>query len=144
MSGGTKAGGIALRLVLLALLFLGVGVLHTLSHAGAHGGVTASSAVQHGHQGEAAPAQGASAQEEPHSAATAVEVVDHGDVQRRVHAEGTDASDCFALMPSGSWLLGPYSTATGNCAEGLGTIRAGLPQDPGVSPGLSRLSVLRI
>ncbi|MDF3142086.1 hypothetical protein [Streptomyces sp. T21Q-yed] len=114
----------ALRLVLLALLLLGVGVLHTLSHAGAHGGLSAVGSAPHAHQAHAAA------------------LVD--DSQHSAQAEGTPASDCFALTPSGSWLLPPPCAATWSGAVDLGALRADALQDAGGGPPLSRLSVLRI
>ncbi|MFC9913990.1 hypothetical protein [Streptomyces sp. NPDC059862] len=140
MSGGMKAGGVALRLVLLTLLLLGVGVLHTLSHAGAHGGVSASDAVAQSHPVHAALADDVGLPQNPDASAAAPE---HDDAQHRAHTEGTPASDCLALIPSGLWLLPPSCTSTWTGTAGLAR-RADVAQDPGGGPARSRLSVLRI
>ncbi|MGK5692888.1 hypothetical protein ACSNOJ_08205 [Streptomyces sp. URMC 128] len=139
MSGGMKAGGVALRLVLLTLL-LGVGVLHTLSHAGAHGGVSASDAVAHSPQVHAALADDVGFPQNPDASAAALE---HDDAQHRAHTEGTPASDCLALIPSGLWLLPPSCTSTW---AGMADLAGGVDvaQDPDGGPARARLSVLRI
>ena len=132
-----KAGGVALRLVLLALLLLGVGVLHPLSHAGVHGGLSATSAVPD-HPAHATLAEAAGG---PHASVAGAE---HGDPQHRAHAEGTPAADCLALIPSGSWLLPPSCISTWTSTAEFGAVRAGLAQDPGGGPAHSQLPVLRI
>ncbi|MEU0164155.1 hypothetical protein ABZ214_01550 [Streptomyces iakyrus] len=147
MSGGMKAGGVALRLVLLTLLLLGVGVLHTLSHAGAHGGVSASDAVAHSPQVQvqvqvhAALTDDVGLPQNPDASSAALE---HDDAQHRAHTEGTPASDCLALIPSGLWLLPPSCTSTWTGMADLGAGGADVAQDPGGGPARERLSVLRI
>jgi hypothetical protein len=103
-----KASGVAARLVLLALLVLGVGVLHTLSHAGAHGGVSAPIAVTDSHEAYPVGADEAGAVHLLDVAHVSVEEQERG---HRAHAEATDVSDCFALIPSESWLAPPPCTA---------------------------------
>ncbi|RZB14308.1 hypothetical protein StrepF001_38740 [Streptomyces sp. F001] len=137
-----KASGVAVRLVLLALL-LGLGVLHTLSHAGAHGGVSAPTTVSHSHEAHGA----ATAVEETgasHAPSAAHASVEQQDPQHRAHAEGATAADCFALIPGGSWLAPPPCTAVSSGATGFGVFAAGAVQDPGGGPALAQLSVLRI
>lgn len=136
-----KAGGVALRLVLLTLLLLGVGVLHTLSHAGAQGGVSASDAVAHSPQVHAALADDVGLPQNPDASAVAPE---RDDAQHGAHTEGTPASDCLALIPSGLWLLPPSCTSTWTGMADLGAGGADVAQDPGRGPARSRLSVLRI
>lgn len=141
MGGSAKAGGVALRLVLLALLLLGVGVVHTLSHAGAHGGVSTSSASQHSPQSYAAFEEAAIGPDDPHAPSAAVE---QEDSHHRAHAEGTTASDCFALTPDGSEPA-PAPRPTPWCgAAGVDGLRFAPVPDFGDGPGLSQLSVLRI
>ncbi|MEV8018096.1 hypothetical protein AB0O76_17525 [Streptomyces sp. NPDC086554] len=132
----------ALRLVLLALLLLGVGVVHTLSHAGAHGGVSTSEAVQHSPQSYAAFDEAPVGADDPHAPSPVV--VEQEDPHHRAHAEGTTASDCFALIPDGSELA-PTPCPTPWCgAVGVGALRFAPVPDFGDGPGLSQLSVLRI
>lgn len=142
MGGSAKAGGVALRLVLLALLLLGVGVVHTLSHAGAHGGVSASGASQHSPQSYAAFDETAVGLDDQHAPSPVV--VEQGDPQHRAHSEGTTVSDCFALTPDGSELAPPPSPTTWCGAIGVGVLRFASVPDFGDGSGLSRLSVLRI
>lgn len=136
-----KASGVAVRLVLLALLLLGVGVLHTLSHAGAHGGVSETGTVTHSHEAYPASSDEAGAPHVPDAAQASVE---QQELQHRAHAEGTTASDCFALIPSGSWLAPPPCTAISSRAMSLDVSTAAGVQDPGGGPALAQLSVLRI
>ena len=137
-----KASGVAARLVLLALLLLGVGVLHTLSHAGAHGGVSAAAvAVTDSHEAYPAGADEAGAVHLPDAAHVSVEQQERG---HRAHAEAADVSDCFALIPSESWLAPPPCTAVSSGATELGASTAGAVQDLGGGPARAKLSVLRI
>ncbi|CAM5243132.1 hypothetical protein [Streptomyces aurantiogriseus] len=136
-----KASGVAVRLVLLALLLLGVGVLHTLSHAGAHGGVSAPVMAAHSHEAHAVTAEEAHA---PHAPSAAHASVEPQEPPHRAHAEGATASDCFALIPGGSGLAPPPCTAVSSGAMGLGVFTANAVQDPGGGPALAQLSVLRI
>jgi hypothetical protein len=141
VGGGVKAGGVALRLVLLALLLFGVGVVHTLSHVGAHDGVSASDAVQHAHQADTAFDETVVAPDDPHMSVAAV---DQEDTRHRAHAEGTTASECFALIPTGSWLVPPHCPSIWGDGAGVDVRGLGLVPDPGLGPTLSQLSVLRI
>ncbi|MGX1471996.1 UNVERIFIED_CONTAM: hypothetical protein RKD50_000804 [Streptomyces canus] len=141
MSGGMKASGVAARLVLLALLLLGVGVLHTLSHAGAHGGVSAPIAVTDSHEAYPVGADEAGAVHLLDVAHVSVEQQERG---HRAHAEATDVSDCFALIPSESWLAPPPCTAVSSGPTDLGASAAGAVQDLGGGPARAQLSVLRI
>lgn len=136
-----KASGVAARLVLLALLLLGVGVLHTLSHAGAHGGVSAPTAVTDSHEAYPAGADEAGAVHTPDATHVSVEQQDRG---HRAHAEATAVSDCFALIPSGSWLTPPPCTALSSGATEPGASTAGAVQNLGGHPARAQLSVLRI
>ncbi|MFI5682078.1 hypothetical protein [Streptomyces cellulosae] len=140
MSGGMKASGAAARLVLLARL-LGVGVLHTLSHAGAHGGVSAPVVVTDSHEAYPVGADQAGAVHLPDAAHVSVEQQERG---HRAHAEATAVSDCFALIPSGSWLAPPPCTAVSSGATERGASTSGAVQDLGGHPARAQLSVLRI
>lgn len=135
-----RASGVAARLVLLALLLLGVGVLHTLSHAGAHGGVSAPAAVAHSHEADAVGAEHTGAAHAPSVAQVSLE---QHELRHRAHAEGTTA-DCFALIPAGAGLAPPPCTAVSSGAMGLGVFKAGVVREPGGGLELAQLSVLRI
>ncbi|MDN3021405.1 hypothetical protein [Streptomyces sp. S.PB5] len=137
-SGGTRAGGIAVRLVLLALLLLGVGVLHTLSHAGAHGGV---SAPAHSHEAQLADEERTGA---AHATAVALVEGERDEPEHRAYAEGAAASDCFALIPVASELARPPCTAVLSGTTGPGVLTAEGAREPGGGLAPARLSVLRI
>lgn len=143
MGSGMRASGVAVRLVLLTLLLLGVGVLHTLSHAGAHGGVSAPAAVAHSHEADAVGAEQTGAAHAPSVAQVSVDV-EQQELQHRAHAEGTTAADCFALIPVGAGLAPPPCTAVSSGAMGLGVLTAGVVREPGGGLELAQLSVLRI
>jgi hypothetical protein len=141
--GGAKTGGLALRLVLLALLLLGVGVLHTLSHAGAHGGVSASDTVRQSHH-EHAASENEKATAPMATSHTPAAVVEPEDSRHSAHADGTTASDCFALIPTGSWLVPPRCLATWSNTAGVDALRAVLPPDHELGTALSQMPALRI
>ena len=136
-----KASGVAARLVLLALLLLGVGVLHTLSHAGAHGGVSAPIAVTDSHEAYPVGADEAGAVHLLDVAHVSVEQQERG---HRAHVEATDVSDCFALIPGEAWLAPPPCTAVSSGATDLDASTAVAVQDFGGGPARAQLSVLRI
>ncbi|KUL46990.1 hypothetical protein [Streptomyces regalis] len=143
MGKSMKASEVTLRLVLLTLLLLGVGVLHTLGHAGAHGGITASDAVQH--LDNAAPVAAGS----PHatdettcSLADTVEFLDpHQHVETTVH---TDVSSCFAVVSPGPWLVPPHSHVVWDGDDDIGAGPSGSARSSAMAKAGSRLQVLRI
>ncbi|MFI7413607.1 hypothetical protein ACIBU0_33600 [Streptomyces sp. NPDC049627] len=143
MGSSVKAGIVALRLVLLAVLLLGVGVVHTLSHAGVHEGVAASvvsGAVPTSHQTHAAPEEGGI----PEAVADAASFVERDDSPHAAHEGHTTVAECFALIPSGPWLLAPSGSAMRGVDASAEAFRGALPPDfiPDFKP--SRSSVLRI
>ncbi|MFF7642976.1 hypothetical protein [Streptomyces canus] len=140
MGSSVKAGAVALRLVLLAVLLLGVGVLHTLSHAGAHEGVAVSSTVQYDQQVHAVFERSATPEAVPHAA----NLREPEGSQHVAYVDSTTVSECFALVPTGSWLLALHGPATCGAATGVEVFR-GVPV-PRPGPGLKPLrpAVLRI
>ncbi|MFI2431827.1 hypothetical protein [Streptomyces sp. NPDC018693] len=106
------AGSAPARLLLLALLLIGLGVVHTLAHADAHDGVTASTAARHldptaADQGSAHGSHGheASATEETHTRTGPA--ADSGPVLATADPESLPDADCWASVPAGPGLIPP-------------------------------------
>ncbi|MFI0084632.1 hypothetical protein [Streptomyces bobili] len=147
MDSSTQMGNRALRLVLLVLLLFGVGVLHTLSHAGAHGAVAAPAAVQHsGHttyvSHAAAPALADAAQ----APAVAVGVErEQPDAHRLGEpASHVEAASCFALVPTGLWLVPPDNPATWSGDTHISVMRVDRTPDSCRGAASTRSPLLRI
>ncbi|MDX3458718.1 hypothetical protein PV396_43505 [Streptomyces sp. ME02-8801-2C] len=140
-------GNRAVRLVLLVLLLFGVGVLHTLSHAGAHGAVAAPHAVQHSAHTTyvthaAAPALAGAA----HSPAVAEAVErEQPDAHRLGEPAGdVEAASCFALVPTGSWLVPPDNPAAWSGEAYIGVMSVGRTPDSCRGAASTRSPLLRI
>ncbi|GAA3841379.1 hypothetical protein [Streptomyces chiangmaiensis] len=138
MGKNTKTGDVALRLVLLTLLLLGVGVLHTLGHAGAHSGVATSEGIQHA--SHATPVV-----DGPLLASADVETAEHPDPHQHIGSVAhTEVSSCFAVVPSGPCLVPPHSQAAWNIDPGVKAVRIGPEPNPARRTDISRSQVLRI
>ncbi|MBC2902767.1 hypothetical protein [Streptomyces cupreus] len=129
-SRSRAAGRLLVRLLLLGLLLIGLGVVHTLAHADAHDGVTGHSTARHLDLGPADPASCA----RPHGHEPDLP----GEAPHRTTAHATADSDslpeagCWASVPAGPWPVPTAQLAAGTTtathaappADGLFSFRA--------------------
>lgn len=112
-AGATR--GLLARLLLLGLLLIGLGVIHTLAHADAHDGVTGPMIAHHfdvavadqepsnGHPGRETDPFG----EAPHLT-TVVATAD---------PDSLPEADCWASAPTGMWPVPPAQLASGTTTD---------------------------
>ncbi|MFD7404169.1 hypothetical protein ACFV7R_16145 [Streptomyces sp. NPDC059866] len=127
------------RLLLLGLLLIGLGVVHTLAHADAHDGVTGPTTTHH--LDRAAADQDSGSAFHGHKADTAGEDPHRTTALAATDSDSLPEADCWASVPTGPWPVPPAQSAagttTGSCAapptEGLLSYRAhSSPQALGV------------
>ncbi|MEU0119357.1 hypothetical protein ABZ137_38180 [Streptomyces bobili] len=114
-AGATR--GLLARLLLLGLLLIGLGVIHTLAHADAHDGVTGHPTAHHFDPAAAdqEPSNGHGHEtdrsgEAPHPA-TALATAD---------LDSLPEADCWASAPTGPWSVPPAQLASGTTTEPRG------------------------
>ncbi|MDW8807138.1 hypothetical protein P1P68_20695 [Streptomyces scabiei] len=139
-AGATR--GLLARLLLLGLLLIGLGVIHTLAHADAYDGVTGHSTAHHFDLAAAdqEPANGPHGRETD----TSVEAPHHTTAVASADPDSLPEADCWASAPTGAWSVPPAQLAFGTMtdphvappADGLLSCRA--PTSP------HALGVLRI
>ncbi|MFE6282641.1 hypothetical protein [Streptomyces sp. NPDC057877] len=110
-------GGLA-RLLLLALLLIGLGVVHTLAHADAHDGITRHTAARHleppaanQHSLHGSHGHEASATEDAPTRTGAA--ADSGPLLATADPESLPDGDCWASVPAGPGLVPPAQSQAG-------------------------------
>ncbi|MBD0839438.1 hypothetical protein [Streptomyces sp. TRM68416] len=109
-SRSRTAGNLLARLLLLGVLLIGLGVVHTLAHADAHDGVTGRTTAHHLDPGPAQPASAAVS--EGHDTDRSGGSSHHTGLA----AAGSDSlpeADCWASVPAGPWPAPPAQLAAG-------------------------------
>ncbi|PWI12590.1 hypothetical protein DI272_44020 [Streptomyces sp. Act143] len=96
--------GLLARLLMLGLLLIGLGVVHTLAHADAHDGVV-------GHP--AAHLLDPTTVADPEPAAEADEPPHHTTTVAAADPDSLPEADCWASVPTGPWPFPPARCAAG-------------------------------
>ncbi|MEV8550212.1 hypothetical protein AB0L04_10355 [Streptomyces glaucescens] len=105
MTGKAGTTGVHLaRLLLLGLLLVGLGVVHTLAHADAHDGLTGHTTAHHLDLDTAAELGSVGASGEPPHHTTAVITAD---------PDSLPEADCWVSVPTGSWPVVPARCGAG-------------------------------
>lgn len=119
-AGATR--GLLARLLLLGLLLIGLGVVHTLAHADAHDGIGGHTTARHfdlaaadreppnGHHGRETDTSG-----EALHPTTAVATAD---------PDSLPEADCWASAPTGTWPVPPAQLASGTTTDPHGALPA--------------------
>ncbi|MFF5155994.1 hypothetical protein ACFY3N_07015 [Streptomyces sp. NPDC000348] len=113
-SGPRAAGSLLARLLLLGLLLIGLGVVHTLAHADAHDGVTGHTTARHLDLGPADPAS--RARTHGHEPDTPGEAPHRTTAPATVDSDSLPEADCWASVPAGSWSVPTAQLAAGTTA----------------------------
>ncbi|KUL22167.1 hypothetical protein [Streptomyces regalis] len=112
-AGATR--GLLARLLLLGLLLIGLGVVHTLAHADAHDGVTGPTTAHYFDL--------AAADQEPSNGHHGRETDTFGEALHPTTALATadldslPEADCWASAPTGPWSVPPAQLASGTTTE---------------------------
>ncbi|MET9849702.1 hypothetical protein ACFZC6_30650 [Streptomyces ossamyceticus] len=112
-AGATR--GLLARLLLLGLLLIGLGVVHTLAHADAQDGVIGHTTAHH--------VDLAAADQEPSNGHHGPETDTSGEALHpttAVAAADSDSlpeADCWASAPTGTWLVPPAQLASATTAD---------------------------
>ncbi|MDF3142490.1 MULTISPECIES: hypothetical protein [unclassified Streptomyces] len=112
-AGATR--GLLARLLLLGLLLIGLGVVHTLAHADAHDGITGHTTAHHFDL--------AAADQEPSDGHHEGERDTSGEALHPMTAVGTadpdslPEADCWASAPTGPWPVPPAQLAAGTTTD---------------------------
>ncbi|MEV0173177.1 hypothetical protein AB0I00_18920 [Streptomyces sp. NPDC050803] len=110
-SRSRTAGGLLARLLLLGVLLIGLGVVHTLAHADAHDGVTGHTTVGYLDLGPTDPASPGGS--DRHAADTFVEALHHAATLAAADPDSLPEADCWASAPTGPWPVPSAQLATG-------------------------------
>ncbi|AZQ39092.1 hypothetical protein EJ357_41365 [Streptomyces cyaneochromogenes] len=124
------AGSLLGRLLLLGLLFIGLGVIHTLAHADAHEGLTTSG---HTHT-----------RTSPGATITTASDADTTPVATAADPDSLPDADCWASVPAGSWLIPPAQSVAENATTASPALPANGPPGRNAHTSLHALGVLRI
>lgn len=120
------------RLLLLALLLIGLGVIHTLAHADAHDGLTTS-----GHRHTQTTTS-------PGATTTTASDADTTPVVAAADPDALPDADCWASVPAGAWLIPPAQAVAGNATTASPAPPANGPPGRDAHTSLHTLGVLRI
>ncbi|AWE51551.1 MULTISPECIES: hypothetical protein [Streptomyces] len=113
-TAGATRGHLA-RLLLLGLLLVGLGVVHTLAHADAHGGVTGHTSAHH--FGLAAADQEPSNGHHGRETGTSGEALSPTTALATADLDSLPEADCWASAPNGPWSDPPAQHASGATTE---------------------------
>ncbi|MEU3253232.1 hypothetical protein [Streptomyces sp. NPDC006997] len=122
-AGATR--GLLARLLLLGLLLIGLGVVHTLAHADAHDGISGHTTARHFDL--------AAADQEPptgcrehhrHETGTSGEALHPTAAVATADPDSLPEADCWASAPTGTWPVPSAQLASGTTTDPHGALPA--------------------